>query len=215
MSEHDDPLVEALRQKQRGHETAEERYRQEERTRRQLVEQHAAAFAELAGIPRERLAAAAQKAGMKFTVDEHGDTVMLRLGPSTSLQFRMQNLGQPSMDLPGGEVLGAAYFGEASTSKDRASLNSCNFLRFRRQGDDEAYWRGCRFRISGAVPGERVAQRLRLEVVPTIDDTFGISDTVTLRENGSKAARMMHVVTVDFTDDVRAWFEEIIAKALR
>ncbi len=112
-------------------------------------------------------------------------------------------------------VVGAAYFGEASTMKDRASLNSCNFLRVRAHNDAAPYWQGCRFRISGAVPGEKVEARLHLSATPNMDDTFGVDDGGALYEHAGKAARTMHVVTVDFNDNIREWIEEIITRALK
>jgi hypothetical protein len=215
MSERDDPLVESLRRRKQGNEIAEERYREDERARKQASAEYLTAFKELVDIPRARLATAADKAGMKFVVDDHGDTVMLRLGTSTELQFRIQDLGQRTSELPQGHLNGAVYFGEASTTNDRASLNSCNILRIRPQTDGEPLWKVCRFRISGAVPGERVEARLQLGAAPSIDDTFGVQDIATLYEHAGKAARMMHVVTVDFTDEVTEMIEQIIAKAVR
>jgi hypothetical protein len=214
MSEHDDPLVEALRRKQQGQEAANARYEEERRASKEARAEHVAAFKELVQIPRGRLAAAAQAAGMKLTVDDHGDSVYLRLGDSTFLQFRVHDLGNPVLSLPQGDVAGVAYFGEASTLKERAGLNSCNFIRVRTEANAAPQWKGCWLRISGAVPGEKVAARLRLQASPTIDDTFGVDDAGLFAEHVGKAARMMHVVTLDVVDDVSVCVEQIIAKGV-
>ncbi len=215
MTEQEDPLVEALKQKQRGAELSAERARDEHRATNQATVDHAAAFTELVDLLRTRIATAAEKAGMRFSVDGDRHSVYLRLGEGTFLQFEVADLGQGTMKLKHGEVIGAAYFGEASTGKIRADLNSCNFLRIRASADAPAKWEVCRFRISGAVAGEKVQARLRLASTPTFDEAFGVDDAGLLYEHAEKADRMMHSVTVEYDVNVTDLAEAIVIKALK
>jgi hypothetical protein len=129
------------------------------------------------------------------------------------LTFRLENL-DPREDAKLGEIAGAAYFAQTSGSKE-ATLNSCNFFWVRGDDGPGGKWQGVRFHWSAATPADKVAARLNLDAPPTVDDTFGVKHGSVLYENAMKADKGMHIVKVECGDDVKAFFEQVIAKALK
>ncbi len=213
MAQSEDPLAEGLRRKKQEQDEDQARRQQERDAERQAVADHRAAFRELVEIPRARLAEAADKASMKLKVMERHDAVAFSLGEHDPVQFTMKDLEERGAGVPPGDVVGAAYFGQVAGAA-KAVLNSCNFVRIQGGDNKPTFWRGCRFRVSGGVPGEAVAARLHLGAVPTFDDLFGVQYAAQLYEHTAKAGRGMHVVTVDYTDDLKGLIDQILAKSL-
>jgi hypothetical protein len=74
MAQGEDPVVEGLKRRKQEQDEAHAAGQQVAEAKRQLIGEYREAFRELVAIPRERLEAAAQAAGMELATQGRGDT---------------------------------------------------------------------------------------------------------------------------------------------